>query len=142
MVFALLALGFAANQVAVGLAVGVLGQGLSSLFGKPYESQTIAAVDGGGHPFLSDIPLLGPSLFTRILVVYATLLLALAIWFMLNRTTARPCHPVSGGKPACGPVARFLGSRDPDGCRRLWRALSGLAGAYASTVYTPLWATA
>jgi simple sugar transport system permease protein len=41
LVFALIALGFRANQVATGLAIGILGQGLSALFGKSYESLTV-----------------------------------------------------------------------------------------------------
>lgn len=41
LVFAVIALGFRANQVAVGLAIGILGQGLSALFGKSYELSLI-----------------------------------------------------------------------------------------------------
>ena len=57
--FALIALGFRANQVATGLAIGILGQGLSALFGKSYESMTVKGLPKIGIPGLSDLPVVG-----------------------------------------------------------------------------------
>ena len=85
LVFAALALGFMANQVAAGLAIGVLGLGLSSLVGKPLESQTVNAPDKLAIPGLSDLPLFGP-VFDQDGVVWLTFAMAAAIWFVLNRS--------------------------------------------------------
>ena len=45
MVFALVSITFLANQVATGLAVGILGLGFSALIGKKHESLTLTAPD-------------------------------------------------------------------------------------------------
>jgi simple sugar transport system permease protein len=140
MIFAMLVIIVQANQVAAGLAVGVLGLGLSALFGKTYESLTISGLPEIGLPFLSKIPVIGPTLLTQDIVVWLSMIGVVVLWYTLNRTklgliitavgenadAARAIgYPV--GKIRCAAVA-FGG------------AMCGLAGAYASTVYTPLWA--
>src|SRR6201991_3505590 len=58
-VFAALTLGLAANQVASGLALTILGVGLSGLIGADFVGQKIT---GAAHlyiPYLTDIPLIG-----------------------------------------------------------------------------------
>src|ERR1043165_5597554 len=58
-VFAAVTLGLAANQVASGLALTILGVGLSGLIGAGYVGQKI---EGAAHlyiPWLTDIPFLG-----------------------------------------------------------------------------------
>jgi len=52
LVFALVAVTFLANQVATGLAVGILGLGLSALIGRDYESRTIESIGGWHVPYL------------------------------------------------------------------------------------------
>ncbi len=80
LLFALVALGFRANQVATGLAIGILGQGLSALFGKSYESLTVKGLPKIALPGLSDLPVVGGLFSTgsrRLAVAGA---LTLAIW--------------------------------------------------------------
>ena len=55
LVFGFLALGVRANQVAAGLAVGILGQGLSSLIGNSYESLTVTGLAKWAVPGLADV---------------------------------------------------------------------------------------
>ena len=58
-IFALLTLGLAANQVASGLALTILGVGLAGLIGAGYVGQKI---QGAAHlyiPYITDIPFLG-----------------------------------------------------------------------------------
>ena len=81
MVFALVSITFLANQVATGLAVGILGLGLSALIGKKHESLTVTAPDPIHIPFLSEIPLVGPVLFQQNIVVYLTIVIAILISF-------------------------------------------------------------
>ena len=81
LVFAVTAITFLANQVATGLAVGILGLGLSALIGRDYESLTIASTEGVAIPVLSELPLIGPVLFQQNLVVYLTFILAIVIGF-------------------------------------------------------------
>jgi ABC-type uncharacterized transport system permease subunit len=139
LVFAALVLGFVANQVAARLAIGVLGLGLSSLLGKPYESQTVTGLPTLPLPILSDLPLIGP-LFAQDIVVWLTLLLAAALWATLNHSKLGLIIRAVGENPH---AARAVGFPViPIRCAAIafGGALAGLAGAYASTVYTPLWA--
>lgn len=79
LVFGVIALGFRANQVAVGLAIGILGQGLSALFGKSYESLTVPGLPKYGLPGLSDLAVVG-GLFRQDAVVWLSLAVTGALW--------------------------------------------------------------
>ena len=89
LLFALVALGFRANQVATGLAIGILGQGLSALFGKTYESLTVKGLPKIGIPGLSEIPVLG-KLFVQAVtrsdftLVQALVLLVAVFFIVIN----------------------------------------------------------
>ena len=139
LLFGMLVLGFRANQVAAGLATGILGLGLSALIGKPYESLTITGIRELAVPGLSDLPLVG-GLFSQDLVVWLTLLLTLGIWWMFRATRLGLVLRAVGENPH---AAHAIGI--PVITVRLAAivfggVMAGLAGAYASTVYTPLWA--
>ncbi len=139
MVFATLALALTANQVAAGLAIGVLGQGMSSLLGKPLESQTLNAPDKLGIPGLADLPVIGP-LFDQDIVVYLTLALAVAIWAVLNHSKLGLIIRAVGENPSAARAVGFPVLRIRLAAIAFGGALAGMAGAYASTIYTPLWA--
>jgi ABC-type uncharacterized transport system permease subunit len=140
MVFAVLVLGVKANEVATGLGLGVLGLGLSALFGKSYESLVITGLPKLGLPLLSDIPVIGPTLLTQDLVVWLSIVGAILMWYLLSRTKLGLIIKAVGENSE---AARAIGY--PVGMIRcaavaFGGAMCGLAGAYASTVYTPLWA--
>ena len=86
LVHAAVTLVFRANQTASGLAIGILGLGLSSAIGKQYEGKTVAGLPELDLGPLSDIPLLGPMLFQQDVMVYLGIVLILATAFVLNRT--------------------------------------------------------
>ncbi len=140
LVFATVVLGFAANQVAAGLAIGILGLGLSSLFGKSFESLTITGLPKLGLPLLSQLPIVGPSLFVQDIVVWATLFLAVAIWAVLNHSKLGLIIRAVGENPQAARAIGFHVLKIRALCILFGGALAGIAGAYASTVYTPLWA--
>ena len=139
MVFAVLALGFLANQVVAGLAVGVLAGGLSSLFGKAFESQTLTDLPTLSMPGLSAIPMVG-SLFQQDIIVWLTLVLAAVIWAVLNHTRAGLILRAAGENPHAARAVGFGVLRIRCAAIAFGGAMAGVAGAYASTVYTPLWA--
>lgn len=139
MVFAILVLSLGSNQVATGLALTILGIGLSTLIGAGFVGIIVA-------PFTSIFPdWLAKDPFLRIVFGYSPLVyLALAIvfsvgWF-LNKTHA-------------GLVLRAVGENDISahsigysviGIRyaavAFGGALAGIAGSYFSMVITPMWA--
>lgn len=140
MVFAGLVLGVKANEVAAGLAIGVLGLGLSALFGKTYESLTIKGLPDLTLPGLSQIPIIGDTLLAQDIVVWLTLIGTSVLWYLLNRTKLGLIITAVGENSQAArsigyPVAAIRTTAIAFG-----GAMSGLAGAYASTVYTPLWA--
>ena len=140
MLFAFLVIFLKANEVASGLAVGVLGLGLSALFGKNYESLTISGLSEFGLLALSKIPVIGPALFTQDIVVWLAITGTMVLWFILNKTKLGLIIAAVGENAE---AARAIGY--PVGAIRcaavaFGGGMCGLAGAYASTVYTPLWA--
>jgi len=140
LVFAVVSISFMANQVASGLAVGILGLGLSALIGRDYESRTIASVDGISIPFLSELPLIGPVLFQQNIVVYLTFGLALAIGFTFKHTRLGLAIRSTGENPHAARVLGFPVLLIRYCAVAFGGLLAGFAGAYASTIYTPLWA--
>ncbi len=139
MLFAVMVLTFAANQVASGLALTIMGLGLSGLIGTSFVGQQIVAVPKLHIPGLSDIPVVGSVLFGQDAFVYASFALVALVWWFLNRTRAglvlRAVGDSHVSAHALGhPVlkVRFLAIVFGGAC-------SGLAGAYLSMAYTPFW---
>lgn len=139
LVFALIALGFRANQVATGLAIGILGQGLSALFGKSYESMTVKGLQKISIPGLSDLPVIG-GLFTQDIVVWLSLLATLAIWATFAFTKTGLVIRAVGENPKAAHAIGYPVIAVRVAAVAFGGMMAGLAGAYASVVYTPLWA--
>ncbi len=132
----LLALG---NQVATGIAVGILGLGLSGLIGKPYEGMTVAPMKRIPIPVLSDIPIIGPGLFNHSALVYLAPLLAVGLWWMLRSTRIGLIIRAVGESPESAHaigysvlMTRFLAIMTGG-------FMAGLAGAFIATVSATLW---
>lgn len=139
LVFAAVTLGLQANQVATGLAVGILGLGLSAYFGKPFESYTVSGLDKIAIPGLAELPLVG-GLFTQDLIVWLSLLFALGLWYVLNRTKLGLLLKAVGENPHAASSIGYPVLLIRLGAVAFGGWMAGVAGAYASTVYTPLWA--
>src|SRR5215467_11264984 len=75
LVFALLTLGLAVNQVATGLALTILGIGLSGLIGAGFVGTRITVAPHLYIPGLTDIPIVGRVLFGEDAFVYLSLAL-------------------------------------------------------------------
>ena len=139
LLFAVLSLSFVANQVAAGLAVGVLGLGLSSLFGNSYESPAVTGLPKLGLPLLSGLPVIGGTLLTQDIVVWLTLLGALGMWVVLNHTKLGLVIRAIGENPHAARAIGYPVLKIRYAAIAFGGAMAGIAGAYASTVYTPLW---
>ena len=139
-VFGVLVIWLNTNQFATGLALSLFGTGLSAFVGTAYVQEKL--VDRGvfAIPFLSDIPWLGVALFRQHPLVYGTMALTgVIIWFMYRTRAGLVMRSVGEGPEsahALGYPVRLirLGAVVTGG------ALCGLAGAYISLIYTPLWA--
>ena len=136
-VFALLAFGFAVNQVATGLALTIIGVGASGLIGADFIGVRIAPTPQLHIPLLTDIPFIGPILFGHDLFVYFSIMLVAGIWWFLSFTRAGLVLRAVGENPTSAyalgyPVLkiRWLAVLFGGGC-------AGLGGAYLPLAYTP-----
>ncbi|EIG62028.1 MULTISPECIES: ABC transporter permease [unclassified Bradyrhizobium] len=137
LVFALMALGLAVNQVATGLALTILGVGLSGLIGAGFVGERITPALHLNIPGLTDIPLVGRVLFGEDAFVYFSLALVAGVWWFLYRTRPglilRSCGDNHVSAHALGyPVLRIRTFAVMFG-----GACAGLAGAYLPLAYTP-----
>lgn len=136
--FAWLTVWLGANQVATGLALSLFGVGASAYIGIDYVGATLTSTKFA-VPFLQDLPFLGQALFRQHPMVYVSLVLCGGVLWFLNRTRAGLILRAVGESPSS---AHSLGY----GVRRIrlaallfGGACCGLAGAYMSLVYTPMW---
>lgn len=139
LVFGALALGLRANQVATGLAIGILGQGLSALFGKAYESRTVPGLPKLSLPGLADLPVIG-GLFAQDAVVWLGLLATAAIWALLRFSKLGLVIRAVGENPHAARALGYNVHAIRTAAIAFGGLMAGFAGAYAATVYTPLWA--
>ena len=139
LIHALLAISLAANQLATGLALTIFGTELSTFIGAGYDGKTIVGLQPIGIPLLKSIPVIGAALFNQDILVYGSVVLVILVWWWLRQTRT-------------GLVLRSIGAPDSADAIGLpvirirylavlfGGALAGLAGAYLSLAYTPLWA--
>ncbi len=137
LIFALMTLGLAVNQVATGLALTILGVGLSGLIGAGFVGERITTAPHLYIPGLTAIPLVGRVLFGEDAFVYLSIALIVAVWYFLYRSRGglilRACGDNHVSAHALGyPVLNI----------RLYAvmfggACAGLAGAYLPLAYTP-----
>jgi general nucleoside transport system permease protein len=137
--FGVLVIWLNTNQYATGLALSLLGTGLSAFIGVEYVGKKLADKAAFEIPLLADIPFFGPAFFKQHPFTYLAIILTLALMWFLFRTRAGLVLRSIGESPesahALGYNVRVL---------RLLAVMAGgafcgLAGAYLAVVYTPLW---
>ena len=138
-VFGVLVIWLNTNQYATGLALTLFGGGFSAFAGTSYVQAKLPASTNFAIPVLSDIPLIGPMLFRHHFMVYGTVVLALAMIWFLYRTRAGLVLRSVGESPESAHALGYPVRRIRLMAVMAGGALCGLAGAYVSTVYTPLW---
>jgi general nucleoside transport system permease protein len=138
--FAILTQILLANQVATGLALAILGTGLSALVGKSYVGVALNPLPELNLPVLSDLPFLGPILFHQDFLVYTSFaLLAGSSWFLYRTHAGLVLRAIGDSHEAAHAIGyRVVAIRF---AAILFGGMtSGLAGAYMSLSYTPMWA--
>ena len=139
LLFGVLALTFLTNQYAAGLALAIFGSGVSAFTGRGFGSTPIDALQRVNIPCLSDIPVVGPLLFRFDPLVYLSfVLLALIAWF-LYRTKGGLILRTIGESPETAHAIGYPVVRIRYLAVLFGGFMAGIAGAYLSVAYTPLW---
>jgi general nucleoside transport system permease protein len=136
-IFAALTLGLAVNQVATGLALTILGIGLSGLIGAGFVGDRIVGAPHLHIPLLTDTPLIGHVLFGQDAFVYASIALVVGIWWFLYRTRAGLILRAVGDNHASAHALGYPVLRIRTLAVLFGGACAGLAGAYLPLAYTP-----
>lgn len=136
--FSWLALVLATNQVATGLALSIFGTGLSAFMGQRFVGYAMPA-QAKAVPGLADLPFVGPAFFQHHWMVYFSLLLCFAIMWFLFRTRAGLTLRAIGESPESAHALGYPVRTIRFGALLFGGACCGLAGAYLSLVYTPMW---
>ncbi|RUW56428.1 ABC transporter permease, partial [Mesorhizobium sp. M2A.F.Ca.ET.067.02.1.1] len=137
MVFAFATVTIRANQVLCGLALTLIGTGLANTIGRSYSGTPSAAVfERVEVPLLSDIPILGPALFSQNVLLYLIyIVLPLGLHSLLFHTRHGLNMRAVGENPAAADAAGI-----PVGLIRFayvtaGAALCGGAGAYLTLAF-------
>ncbi len=139
LIFGLLVIWLNTNQYATGLALTLFGGGFSAFVGTGYVQARMPERPSFVVPWLGDIPWLGPALFRHHPLVYLTMAFAAAlIWFMY-RTRAGLVMRSVGESPESAHALGFPVRRIRLLAVVAGGGMCGLAGAYLSIIYTPLW---
>jgi ABC-type uncharacterized transport system permease subunit len=139
LLFGFLTLTLVANQVATGLALTILGLGVSGQIGEPYVGMSGTKLQPIAIPLLADIPFLGPLLFRQDLIFYLSIALIFGVnWFLFRSRAGLKLRAVGDSHASAHALGvhvirtRYLAVMFGGAC-------AGLAGAQLSLVYTPQW---
>jgi ABC-type uncharacterized transport system permease subunit len=132
------------NQIVLGIAVSLAGAGITSvLYLQSYSASSprVNAAEPWQIPFLSSIPIIGPSLFSQPLVYWVCLALALVAGWFLVKTNWGLSIRAAGQKPSSLDAAGGSVMKTRSQSVLLGGAFAGLGGAYlviiATGAFTP-----
>ena len=137
LVFALMTLGLAVNQVATGLALTILGVGLSGLIGAGFVGERITPAPRLYIPGLTDIPFVGRILFGEDGFVYFSMVLIVGVSMFLYRTRAGLILRAIGDNHVSAHALGYPVLKIRMFAVMFGGACAGLAGAYLPLAYTP-----
>lgn len=137
--FAVLTQLLLSNQVATGLALTLFGIGLAALIGVGYGG---SPVPGLADPFpqaLQEVPVIGPILFSHPLVVYLSVVLVAAVWFVLTHTRTGLILRAVGESSEAAHALGYKVVRIRFAAILFGGACAGLGGAFLSIARVQNW---
>ena len=125
------------DQIVIGIGIVLVAEGLTSLlFDASYAASRprLPAAGEWAIPGLSELPVLGKSIFQQHPIVYIGVILVIATHYLLRRTSAGLSLRAAGEKPAALDAAGVNVDRT-----RTWATIAagvgaGLGGAYLSII--------
>ena len=128
-----------ANQVASGLALTLFGLGLSALMGQSYVGVRPPQTGQIHIPVLSDLPVVGPILFSHDLILYLGIAIVAGVWAALKYTRAGLILRAVGENHDAAHALGYKVVRIRIMAIMFGGACAGLGGAYISLVRVPQW---
>jgi ABC-type uncharacterized transport system permease subunit len=140
LVFGFLTLTLLANQIATGLALTIFGRGFSALLGAGYVGLAAPTLPKLHIPGLSDLPFLGAVVFGHDAVTYLSFAALAGTGWFLYRTNAGLVLRAVGDSHDAAHALGYPVIPIRYAATLFGGAMAGLAGAYMSLFYSPLWA--
>ncbi|MEN9329415.1 MAG: hypothetical protein RLZZ484_603 [Pseudomonadota bacterium] len=137
--FGVLVIWLNTNQYATGLALSLFGAGFSAFVGVPYVQAKLPERMVYEIPGLADLPFIGPALFRQHPMVYLAVALTVGLVWFLQRSRAGLILRCVGESPESAHALGYPVRQIRLAAVVVGGALCGLAGAYISVIYTPLW---
>jgi general nucleoside transport system permease protein len=128
------------NQVVSGLALTMLGLGMSGMIGKRFVGQPLSVRLQPVHiPVLSDLPIVGELLFRFDVLVYLSVLLVPVLWFVLYKTRLGVTLRSVGENPSAADALGVNVTFVRYAAVTFGGMMAGVGGAYLSISYAPAW---
>ena len=139
LLFAVMTLSLATNQVATGLSLTLLGLGLSGMLGTGFVGLPGERLPNLYIPVLTDLPVVGRLLFGQDPIFYISIALVFGVsWFLFKTRTGLTLRSIGDSHTSAHALGiqvikyRYLAVMFGGAC-------AGLAGGHLSLVYTPQW---
>ncbi|MBN9236331.1 MULTISPECIES: ABC transporter permease [Phyllobacteriaceae] len=139
LLFAVMTLSLATNQVATGLSLTLLGLGLSGMIGTGFVGLPGERLPNLNIPLLTDLPVVGKLLFGQDPIFYISIALVFGVsWFLFKTRTGLTLRSIGDSHTSAHALGiqviryRYLAVMFGGAC-------AGLAGGHLSLVYTPQW---
>jgi simple sugar transport system permease protein len=139
LIFAVLTLSLLANQIATGLALTIFGHGFAALLGSNYVGVAAPTLSNLPIPLLSMIPFIGPIFFNQNILIYFSFAAIFGIAWFLRRTHAGLILRAVGDSHDAAHAMGYSVLAIRYAATAFGGAMAGLAGAYLSLFYSPLW---
>ena len=138
-IFAVLTQYLLTNQVATGLALTLFGLGFAALLGHSYAGIKPPKFGTLDIPIISDIPVIGPLIFSHDYMIYISLMIIAGVWYFLTRTRGGLVLRAAGENHDAAHALGYKVIRIRIMAILFGGAMAGLGGAYLSLVRVPQW---
>jgi ABC-type uncharacterized transport system permease subunit len=128
-----------ANQLASGLTILILAQGITAFFGRDYVDRQITGLNPIHLPVLSDLPFVGLVFFRHDILTYVAVVMAFVIWYFLARTKWGLILRATGEREEVVYSCGYSPTEIRYGAVVFGGFMAGLGGAQLSVAYTLNW---
>ena len=127
------------NQVASGLALTLFGLGIAAMLGHKYTGIKPPSMSNLDVPLLTDLPIVGPILFSHDAMIYVSFLIVASVWYFLKYTRGGLILRAVGESHDAAHALGYKVVRVRVMAILFGGACAGMGGAYLSLVRVPQW---